>query len=309
MYPGDRRRIRPVDEIGGNGLTVDSTQHKEASKTQQYRMLEDIARELAGDVVFPTYFDVAVHIRTVLRQPEVALADVVRVVELEPLICAKLLRLANSVAYNPAGMEVVDVGHAVTRLGFDLVRTTALAFAMDQLRCSHDMLVFDNLSRAIWEHSLLAAAAARVVARRMTPLNPDEAMLAGLIHDLGAFYMLYRAAQYPDMRSDPDLVRRLLLAWHESIGESLLFALGLPEEIIAAVREHDQPRVGLHSPKTLADVIYMANLLAGGCRHWAGEDFFDDDSRPVLNRDHAQDLLDEIEAMRQELLGVFSGSV
>lgn len=273
-------------------------------------MLEDIARELAGDVVFPTYFDVAVHIRNILRQPDVSLAEVVRAVDLEPLICAKLLRLANSVAYNPGGEPVVDVQHAVARLGFDLVRITALAFAMDQLRRSHDLVAFQNLSRDIWEHSLMAAAAARVVARRMTRLNADEAMLAGLIHDLGAFYMVYRAAHYPELREDPALVRQLLLLWHESIGESLLNALGLPEEIIQGIHEHDQPRSDLHTPRTLGDVVYMANLLAGGCRYWAGDDFYEEENRPCLNEDeHARNLLDEIAVVRHELMGVFGGTV
>ena len=63
-------------------------------------------------------------------------------------------------------------------------------------------------------------------------INPDQAFLAGLVHDLGAFYMLYRAAQYEELRMRPDTVKYLMLQWHEGIGVSLLNALGLPEEII-----------------------------------------------------------------------------
>ena len=60
----------------------------------------------------------------------------------------------------------------------------------------------------------------------------SRSVLAGLVHDLGAFYMLYRSAQYEELRLRPDTVKYLILQWHESIGVSLLDALGVPEEIV-----------------------------------------------------------------------------
>ncbi|MPN64435.1 hypothetical protein SDC9_212207 [bioreactor metagenome] len=97
-------------------------------------------------------------------------------------------------------------------------------------------------------------------------------MLAGLIHDLGAFYMLYRAAQYDELRARPDTVRYLIIQWHESIGDTLFHALGVDEAMITALRDHDQPRPIPATPKNLADVIFMANILAGGLFEWLGQD-------------------------------------
>lgn len=124
-----------------------------------------------------------------------------------------------------------------------MVRTTALAIAMNQLLRSKDMVLFADFTRLLWEHTLKAAAATSVLARRCTRINPDEALLAGLVHDLGAFYMLYRAAQYEELRTRPDTVKYLIVQWHESIGVSLLAALGMNEDVVNATIDHDQPRL------------------------------------------------------------------
>ena len=243
----------------------------EALNSQRFQMLTDIARDLAGDVVFPTCFDTAVQLRQELQNADVPIARIARLVSVEPLIAAKLLHLANSVHYNPSGVPVRGLPEAVTRLGVSLVRTTALAVAMNQLMRSREMAVFSELTHDLWEHSIKTAAAARILARTRTRINPDEAMLAGLVHDLGAFYMLYRAMQYPELRARPESMRFLIVQWHESIGVALLNALGLPEEVVNAAADHDQPRT--ESPKTLrtlGDAVYLANLLAGAHFEWTG---------------------------------------
>lgn len=65
-----------------------------------FRILEDIARDLSGDVNFPTCLDAAMLVRNTLRDPLADLQLVVRAISTEPLISSKLLKLANSVSYN-----------------------------------------------------------------------------------------------------------------------------------------------------------------------------------------------------------------
>lgn len=237
-------------------------------KAQRFQMLEDIARELSGEVVFPTYFDAVLRLRKVLQYPNETIGSIASAVSLEPLISAKLLHLANSVAFNPQGAQVVDLKSAITRLGLNAVRSAALAIVMTQLLRAKGMASFADLTHKLWEHSIHTAAAARVLAREHTRFNADEAMLAGLIHDLGAFYMLYRATQYEELRERPDTVRYLIVQWHESIGISLLNALGLPEEIVNATEDHDRLRPAPETLRTLGDVIYVANMLSGGHFEW-----------------------------------------
>lgn len=237
-------------------------------KAQRFQMLEDIAKELAGEVVFPTHFDAVLRLRKILHDPNQPLSRIASAIAVEPLICAKLLHLANSVAFNPAAHEVVDLQAAIARLGLNVVRSTAISIVMTQLLRAKGMAAFSDLTEMLWDHSLRTAAGARVIARRATRINPEEAMLAGLIHDLGAFYMLYRATQYEELRQRPDSVKYLIIQWHESIGVSLLNALGLPEEIVKATEDHDQVRPAPSPLRSLSDVVYIANMLAGGHFEW-----------------------------------------
>ncbi|MGB7501155.1 MAG: HDOD domain-containing protein [Azonexus sp.] len=282
----------------------DSDKSGHALSAQRFRMLEDIARELAGDVVFPTSFDAVLGLRKILQDPERSVQEISHALSLEPLISAKLINLANSHCHN--GKTVVDLQSAIDVLGLKTVRSRAIAIVMAQLLRSKSMAEFSGMTNALWDHSIRSAAAARVIAANCTRLNPEEAMLAGMIHDLGAFYMLYRASQYEELRHRPDTIKFLIVHWHESIGASLLNALGLPEELILATEDHDHPRPPPLSPKTLRDVVYIANLLAGGHFEWLMQEqpkFLLDVEPLKMAFAH---LKPEIDALAQEMRGSFS---
>ena len=255
-----------------SAATTDPDKTGNELKAQRFQMLADIAREFSGEVVFPTYFDAVLRLRKVLNDPNQSIANIAHAVSAEPLISAKLLHLANSVAYNPEGKDIVDLKSAIVRLGLSVVHTAALAIVMTQLMRAKGMAEFADTTHALWEHSIQTSTAAHVLARESSRINRDEAMLAGLIHDLGAFYMLYRASQYEELRHRPDTIKYLIVQWHESIGVSLLNALGLPEEIVEATIDHDHLRSQPSTIRTLSDVIYVANMLSGGHIEWVMQD-------------------------------------
>ena len=280
--------------------------NSEQLKNQRFEMLESIAAELSGEVVFPTCFDIAIRVRNAMRDPAASLPKIAGVIKTEPLVAAKLLRSANSAAQGAGGRKITDVESAIGRLGIDSARSTALACAMDQLLRSRELVVFANIARALWNHSLLSAAAARVLAQRLTRVNPEDAMLAGLIHDLGAFYMLYRAAKYPELVARPTTVEYLIAQWHGSIGESLMYALDIPEHIIEATRENDNPREEVQELRNLTDVLFVANLLAGGIIEMERLDIETEVTRGELSNPVFTDLMDEIKAAHKELLSTFT---
>jgi HD-like signal output (HDOD) protein len=277
-----------------------------ALSAQRFQMLEDIAKELAGEVIFPTCFDAAFRLRKELKDPDLPVSRIAKIVGGEPLVAAKLTNLANSVLYSPDGSAARNLQDAISRLGVDLVRTTALAIAMAQMMRSKNMADFGELTHSLWDHSLRTAAAARIVARTQSRINPDEALLAGLVHDLGAFYMLYRAAQYPELRDRPESMKYLIVQWHESIGVTLLSALGMPEEIVDATIDHEQPRAMPEAVRTLGDVIYVANILAGNVRELLDQDFDPNAGETSAIRLRFADLLPEIEVDAQEMQTLFT---
>ena len=278
----------------------------DALKAQRFQMIKDIAKELEGEVVFPICFDTALRLRKELQNPDLHIERIAKFINVEPLILARLMRMANSVIYNPTGTPVRNSTEAVHRLGLNVVRSTALAIAMNQLMRTKELVHFSGVATSLWEHSIATAAAAQVVSKAKSRLNPESAMLAGLVHDLGAFYTLYRATQYPELRIRPDSIKYLLVEWHESIGETLLNALELPEEIAQAVIDHDRPKALPTMLLSFQDVVFVANLISGACPSWLK--IHSAELEPLVKqaREVYSNLLPEIDKNAREMKSVFA---
>ncbi|MGB4466699.1 MAG: HDOD domain-containing protein [Azovibrio sp.] len=237
-----------------------------------FKILEDIARDLSGDeVTFPTFLDITFQVRGALKNPNLNVEQLAKLVGAEPLMSAKIIRMANSVAMNPSGRAVADVKTAIVRVGIESVRTVSFAVAMEQLLQSRQMQVFQGISQRLWEHTAHVAVLCRVLARKVARINGDEAMFAGLVHDIGVFYLMSRAAHFPELVADKEELHALLVGWHDSIGHALLSALGQPESVLQAVQEHEQDRE-IKTLKSLSDVLYVANKIANTVASWRDKD-------------------------------------
>ena len=222
------------------------------------RLAEDLS---SGDVNFPTFLDAAMRIRLALNKPDLSVDALSRLVLTEPLVAAKVIRLANSAALNASGNEVGDVRSAVVRVGFASIRSLAISVAIEQLMLEKEMGRYADNARRLWMHSVEVAALSFVIARRLTRINPHEAMFAGLVHDIGHFYLLSRIARNPGVARDDDELCRILYEWHANIGHAVLGALDVPAAILDAIADHENEYDGA-SPATLANVLHMANRIA-----------------------------------------------
>lgn len=267
----------------------------DALDAQRFQMLKDIAEEMTGEIVFPIHFDLVLRLRKALHATDPDPARLAALLGLDPLISARLIGLANSVPYNDGSQPVHGLREAVGRLGSGEARKIALDITNHQLLLSKEMVEFNEFAKQLWVHSLHAASAAYVISKKLTRINPEDALLAGLIHDLGAFYMLYRASQYDELRIRPDTIRHLISTWHESIGHALLLSLGVPEIVADAVRDHDQQRPLPNPPRNMPDVIYVSNLLAAEKYGWTCQETQAMPPASALTLDTYAALADEIE--------------
>ena len=238
------------------------------SNPNTFKVLEDIAKDLSGnEITFPTFLDITFQVRTALKDPNLSIEQLAKLVGAEPLMSTKIVRMANSVALNPSGREIADVKSAIARVGMEAVRTVSFAVAMEQLLKSKQMKPFETISSKLWDHTAQVAALCRVLARKVAKINGDEAMFAGLVHDLGVFYLLSRAVNFPELVNDPVELHALLIGWHDNIGHALLSALGSPESVLVAVQEHETDRA-IAQLKSLTDVLYVANKIANRTASW-----------------------------------------
>lgn len=264
------------------------------SSAASFKILEDIARDLSGsEISFPTFLDITFQVRTALKDPNLSVEQLAKLVGAEPLMSAKIIKMANSVAMNPSGREIADVKTAIMRVGMEAVRTVSFAVAMEQLLKSKQMLPFEGISERLWKHSSHVAALSRVLARRLAKINGDEAMFTGLVHDLGVFYLLSRAAAFPELVNNPEEMQSLLVQWHDNIGHALLSALGSPESVLEAVLAHETERE-VTEVATLTDVIYVANKIASRTSCWRDPAFGDAVDTSMLDSLFGEEELAEI---------------
>jgi HD-like signal output (HDOD) protein len=235
----------------------------QAQSTVAFDFVRTLAAELSvGNVDLPSFPEIAVRVRRVLSDPKSSLEQVVRVVGSEPALAARLLRISNSASLNRSGRPVNDLRTAINRIGYNMVRSASMSFSMAQIRKSNKLAGLEHHLNDLWERSTLVAAFAYVLARNCTKVNPDEAMLTGMMHGIGKLYVLTRVVDHPELFASNTLLSQIITEWHASIGKAILENWNFSEAMAQAVG--DQADVGrvLEGPADLTDVIVVSILMA-----------------------------------------------
>ncbi|MDE2305011.1 MAG: HDOD domain-containing protein [Gammaproteobacteria bacterium] len=228
-----------------------------------FTFVQMLATELSsGRLELPSFPEIAIRVRRVLADEQSTLDKVVRVVGSEPALAARLLRIANSASLNTTGKPIVDLRTAINRMGYNMVRSASMSFAMAQIRNNNKLASVKAQLDELWERSTLVAAIAYVIARRYTKLNADSALLAGTMHGIGKLYIYTRVAARPELFFTASAVGRIVEEWHAQIARAILESWGFSEDMVTAISEQDDPdRAGL-GDADLADVLATANLVA-----------------------------------------------
>ena len=221
-----------------------------------------LATELSvGKIDLPSFPDIAFRVRRVLQDEDVSPDKVTRVVGVEPALVARLLQLSNSASINVSGKRITDLRLAIARIGFNLVRSSAIAFAMSQLSKAEGLKSVREPLRSLWQHSALVAAMASVVAKRLTRVNADTAALAGILHGIGKLYLLVRSVEYPALFSSPEVYGGIEKQWHANIAKAVLENWQMAEEVVTAVHLQEDLEYSHEGETDLTDVLLIANLL------------------------------------------------
>lgn len=229
-----------------------------------FEFIEGLATELSSKkLVFPTSINITMRIRHALHDPNASTDKIVHIVGAEPVLSAQLLRLCNAAAFSMGGKPVSDLHVAVVRLGYTMVQNVAISVGMRQLMEGKVHGVTPPVIEGLWKRSIRVAALCFVSAKRLTRINADTAMLAGLLHDIGKFYILNRARDYPDLFNNEAALWEVVDQWHADVGEAILESWEIPEEIDLAVRDHRDTQRTHRGPADLTDIVTAADFLDG----------------------------------------------
>jgi len=211
----------------------------------------------------PPFPDNIMRVREALNDPEISLGSVAQVIQSDPLLTIRLLRMANSAMMRRSPVEIIDLKMAISRLGMEMVRNTAISIAMDQtFKVPKDSPVYKIIEETRIHCSNVGALSYLLTKRHQPRLDTDEAMLAGLVHDIGKFYILTRIANYPDLYNDPLTMNGILQEWHPGVGRTIIETWEFPEAIAEATDEHELLEREHFGPADITDIVIVANQLA-----------------------------------------------
>ena len=180
-----------------------------------------------NSITLPTLPEVALRIRDAVEKENSGAREIADMVATDQALSARLLQVANSPLYR--GRVTIDsIQMAITRLGNKLIRNLITSLAMKQIfQATSDTM--DTQLHATWEQSVQVAAICRALSRQVPHLQAEQAMLAGLVHNIGSLPVLVMAENYPELIEDGIKLRNMVDSISPHIGETILKTWGFPE--------------------------------------------------------------------------------
>ena len=243
---------------GRSAITIETPQDEERHKAES-RLSFHLYRDLKNDVaVLPSLPDLALRIRRAIDDEVSDARKIARLVESDPAMAAKLLKAANSALYGGLG-SIETTSSAVVRLGMQTTRQLVLTFAMNEVFDSKDKAIRRRM-QDLWKHSAHIASLCFVLAREVKGLKAEEALLIGLVHDVGVIPILNYASKYPELTEEPEILDDTIQRMRGELGAMILRKWRFPPEVVAAARDAENWTRSQAGKADFVDLLIVAQV-------------------------------------------------
>lgn len=232
-------------------------------KAAAFKFVQDLAEDLSSsDLELPGFPDVVMKLHQLLGDENSSVKDLVKLINSEPTLAAKLIQLSNSAAFSRGGSEASDLRAAVQIIGFNVVRSTATSFAMQQMEQQEWLKPVKADLKKIWRRSNSVAAICYVLAKEIEGIQPDEALVTGLFHQLGNLYLLTRAHKEGLPIAGNSEWEDVVRGWHATIARAIVENWGIAQHIGEATEcqdayeDNDASNLSLHARLLSAAKLY-----------------------------------------------------
>ncbi|OOZ37176.1 HDOD domain-containing protein [Solemya velesiana gill symbiont] len=242
-----------------SGYSVDEGEEEQKAAQFENQISIKFLKELESDrLVLPSLPDVALKIGKALEDEEHNIEEIAAMIQNDPAITVKLIKSANSAFYGmPKPVETCSA--AIVRIGTKMTHKLVLTYALRELFKSKSKLLQSRM-KALWTHSTHVAAICYVLARLDKRFEPEHAMLAGLLHDIGIVAILHYAESLPPEELTPEALDQAIKRLRGQIGSLILRKWGFPEELVtAALEAEDWMRQKSEEPD-YCDLVIIAQL-------------------------------------------------
>jgi putative nucleotidyltransferase with HDIG domain len=273
-----------------------------------------VKRIQADQLFLPTMPAVATKVMEILRDPDAGMKEAAAVMEKDPVLAARTLRMATSAAF-AGGTKKVTLLEALARLGTKALKGLLVEASAQKLFVSRNPQINESL-RALWEHSVAVGIVARDVLALTGATDSDSAYLAGLLHDIGkpvvASVLLELERQLTEVYQrnwiDSGEWLEVVGKVHRPIGVAIAEKWQLPASITACIRDAGEYDKG--ERHSLPNAVCFSNALAKKTGIYAGRVDADDNDALIMIGRSAIGISDDIlrtltKGLRERVTGIY----
>lgn len=233
-------------------------------------VFKQLEEAIASDhIILPTLPEVAIKVRDAAEDVNSSTNSIADILSQDASLTTRLIQVANSPLYRGSN-AIEDIKMAVTRLGIKIVKDLVIRLAMKQMyQATSDVL--DKHFREAWTASVEVAAISRMLAS-MTSISTEQALLAGLIHNIGTLPILVIAEEDDDLFNDDAALTEVIQSISGRVGKLILESWKFGPELIDAVTLCHQFDRQHNGNADLTDIIQVALLQGGFADNLPGAD-------------------------------------
>lgn len=241
------------------------------TSTGEPPIVEEAIRSISHIATLP---EITLRIIELVEDPSSTAQDLHTIISNDLALCSRILKVVNSAFYG-LPRQIGSINRAIVLLGLNAVKNIAIAASLTKLFRGGELCPGFS-ARDLWIHSIATATASKLICDELKLGLPDEAFLAGLIHDIGIMVEMQArrddligvfgrlsvdadGAPQADMR---ETERQVIGADHTMFGSALCESWKFPKSFTYVTRHHHTPLELPSGSRTLAAVVYVADRIA-----------------------------------------------
>lgn len=245
--------------------SIKPKQNSAAASVSEYKSIDgedgiinEIREEFHhNEVDLPSMPEVALKINQAVQNEMLDLHKISEIVQTDPMISARAVQVANSAMY--AGSQSVQtISGAVQRIGLRAMRAIVMSVAIRNLYRPQSPLIKKSMQN-YYHHSIRVGVLSHTLAKKMKMFDPEQAFLAGLIHDIGTVPVLIRADKHKNIKDNPELLQKIIDDLSTKTGSMLLKQWGFEQELITVTEEAENWRRDIVEAD-YCDLVQVAQL-------------------------------------------------
>jgi HD-like signal output (HDOD) protein len=208
----------------------------------------------------PSMPDITLRIAKVINDSNTDSEDIAHVVQADPTVAARIISVVNSAAYR--GKQPIDnLPEAVTRLGRSVTHNLVISFALGKLFSTHSKVLQQRMID-LWKHVSYVAPICHELAQVTPGLENDQALLCGLLHDIGALAILGAATSKPALAENPKQLDLIIDHLKAEVGAMVLRKWEFPDYFVQAALHAEDWMEDISDEPDYVDLVVVAQLHA-----------------------------------------------